>query len=117
MLAAATGRAAILNLNARHNRAYSDGDRDAWIATFRHSGATYIRDHDVFSDLRMAFDGGDNQRLVCRRPRDPDRRRARSAALRRRAVRLNVRGCRAAGHRDIPRRADLRARWLVLHVP
>ena len=32
------GRDAILNLNARHNRAYSDGDRDAWIATFRHSG-------------------------------------------------------------------------------
>jgi len=65
MLAAATGRAAILNLNARHNRAYSDGDRDAWIATFRHSGATYIRDHDVFTDLRMAFDGGDSQRLIC----------------------------------------------------
>jgi hypothetical protein len=65
MLAAVTGRAAILNLNARHNRAYSDGDREAWIATFRHSGATYTRDHEVFTDLRMAFDGGDAQRLVC----------------------------------------------------
>ena len=32
-LQAATSRAAILNLNARHNRAYSDGDRDGWIAT------------------------------------------------------------------------------------
>ncbi len=64
MLAAATARAGILNLTARHNRAYSAGDREAWIATFRHSGARYIRDHDVFTDLRMAFDGGDGQRLV-----------------------------------------------------
>ncbi len=64
MLAAATARGAILNLTARHNRAYSAGDREAWIATFRHSGARYIRDHDVFSDLRAAFDGGDGQRLV-----------------------------------------------------
>lgn len=64
MLQAATGRAAILNLNARHNRAYSDGDRERWIATFRHSGATYHRDGDTFDDLRAAFDGGDGQRLV-----------------------------------------------------
>jgi hypothetical protein len=64
MLQAATGRAAILNLNARHNRAYSDGDRDRWIATFRHSGATYSRDGESFNDLRGAFDGGDGQRLV-----------------------------------------------------
>jgi SnoaL-like domain len=64
LLAVATGRGAILNLNARHNRAYSDGDRDAWIGTFRHSGARFIRDHDVYSDLRTAFDGGDGQRLV-----------------------------------------------------
>jgi hypothetical protein len=64
MLAAATARAAILNLNARFNRAYSDGNREAWIATFRHSGARFTRDHDVFTDLHMAFDGGDGQRLV-----------------------------------------------------
>jgi hypothetical protein len=64
MLAAATGRDAILNLNARHNRAYSAGDRNAWIATFRHSGATYAREHEVYTDLRAAFDGGDGQRLV-----------------------------------------------------
>ena len=64
MLQAATGRAAILNLTARHNRAYSAGDRDRWIATFRHSGASFIRDHEVFHDLRAAFDGGDGQRLV-----------------------------------------------------
>jgi hypothetical protein len=63
-LEAATGRAAILDLTARHNRAYSDGDRDRWIATFRHSGATYTRDGEVFTDLRAAFDGGDGQRLV-----------------------------------------------------
>ena len=117
MLAAATGRAAILNLNARHNRAYSDGDRDAWIATFRHSGATYIRDHDVFTDLRMAFDGGDNQRLVCV---DHEIQVDGVHALQRCVAvlyALNVWGRRAAGDRDIPGRADLRARRLVLHVP
>ncbi len=64
MLHAATARAAILNLNARHNWAYSDGDRDRWIATFRHSGASYTRDGELFNDLRAAFDGGDGQRLV-----------------------------------------------------
>lgn len=64
LLLAATGRAAILDLNARHNRAYSQGDRDRWIGTFRHSGASYTRDGDRFDDLRAAFDGGDGQRLV-----------------------------------------------------
>ena len=64
MLQAATGRAGILDLTARHNRAYSDGDRDVWIATFRHSGASYTRDGESFTDLRAAFDGGDGQRLV-----------------------------------------------------
>jgi len=62
LLQAVTGRAAILDLTARHNRAYSDGDRDRWLATFRHSGATYTRDGEVFRDLRSAFDGGDGQR-------------------------------------------------------
>lgn len=64
MLQAVTGRAAILDLNARYNRAYSDGDRDRWIATFRHAGASYVRDGELFDDLRAAFDGGDDQRLV-----------------------------------------------------
>jgi len=64
MLQAATGRGAILDLNARHNRAYSDGDRERWIATFRHSGASYTRDGELFRDLRSAFDGGDGQRLI-----------------------------------------------------
>lgn len=64
LLHAASGRAAILNLNARHNRAYSAGDRDRWIATFRHSGASFTRDGETFTDLRRAFDGGDGQRLV-----------------------------------------------------
>ncbi|ORV82273.1 hypothetical protein AWC11_24150 [Mycobacterium interjectum] len=63
-LHAAMGRAAILDLSARQNRAYSDGDRDRWIATFRHSGASYTRDGDLFTDLRAAFDGGEGQRLV-----------------------------------------------------
>ena len=63
-IAEAMGRAAILDLCARHNRAYSDGDRNRWLATFRHSGATYTRDGEVFKDLRSAFDGGERQRLV-----------------------------------------------------
>ncbi|ORV13897.1 nuclear transport factor 2 family protein [Mycobacterium celatum] len=64
LLDGATGRDAILDLTARHNRCYSDGDRDGWIATFRHSGASYVRGGEEFSDLRAAFDGGGGQRLV-----------------------------------------------------
>jgi hypothetical protein len=58
------GRAAILNLDARHNRLYSDGDLVGWIATFRHAGATYVRSGESFNDLRKAFDGGNGVRLV-----------------------------------------------------
>lgn len=64
LLAAAVGRDAILDLTARHNRCYTDGDRNGWIATFRHSGATFTRGGEVFNDLRAAFDGGHGQRLV-----------------------------------------------------
>jgi hypothetical protein len=64
LLNAATARGAILDLTARHNRSYSDGDRDAWIATFRHSGASFTRGGEVFTDLRAAFDGAGGQRLV-----------------------------------------------------
>jgi SnoaL-like domain len=63
-LEAATGRGAILDLNARHNRYYSAGERERWVATFRHSGATYTRGGEQYSDLFAAFDGGDGQRLV-----------------------------------------------------
>jgi hypothetical protein len=63
VLDGAAGRDAILNLTARHNRLYSDGDRNGWIATFRHSGARFTRDGTEFTDLRAAFDGG-NGRLV-----------------------------------------------------
>lgn len=58
------GRAAILDLTARHNRLYSTGDLAGWIATFRHSGATFVRAGEAFTDLRAAFDGGNGQRLV-----------------------------------------------------
>ena len=58
------GRAAILNLTARHNRLFSAGDLAGWIATFRHAGATFIRAGETFTDLRAAFDGGNGQRLV-----------------------------------------------------
>jgi hypothetical protein len=58
------GRAAILNLNARHNRLYSAGDLVGWISTFRHAGASYARAGENFTDLAAAFDGGNGQRLV-----------------------------------------------------
>jgi hypothetical protein len=64
VLAGAAGRAAILNLNARSNRLFSAGDLDGWIATFRHAGATFVRDGQTFTNLRDAFDGGNDQRLV-----------------------------------------------------
>jgi hypothetical protein len=57
------GRAAILDLTARHNRLYSAGDLGGWIATFRHSGATYVRAGVTFTDLHAAFDGGSGKRL------------------------------------------------------
>jgi hypothetical protein len=58
------GRAAILNLDARYNRAYSAGDLNGWITTFRHSGATVVRGGETFTDLRAAFNGGGGKRLV-----------------------------------------------------
>jgi hypothetical protein len=58
------GRAAILNLNARYNRAYSAGDLEAWVTTFRHAGATVVRGGETFTDLRAVFNGGDGKRLV-----------------------------------------------------
>jgi SnoaL-like domain len=63
VLDGAAARDAILNLTARHNRCHSAGDRSGWITTFRHSGATFSRDGEEFTDLSAAFDGG-NGRLV-----------------------------------------------------
>jgi hypothetical protein len=63
VLDGAVGRDAILNLTARHNRYFSEGDRNGWIATFRHSGARFTRDGQEFTDLRQAFAGGSG-RLV-----------------------------------------------------
>lgn len=64
VLAGVAGRAAILNLDARHNRLFSAGDFGGWAATFRHSGATVVREGETFTSLRDAFDGGKGQRLV-----------------------------------------------------
>jgi hypothetical protein len=63
VLDGAVARDAILNLTARHNRCFFEGDRNGWIATFRHSGASFSRDGAEFTDLREAFDGG-GRRLV-----------------------------------------------------
>lgn len=64
VLAGVAGRAAILNLSARHNRLFSAGDFGGWVATFRHAGATVVRSGETFTNLREAFDGGNGQRLV-----------------------------------------------------
>jgi hypothetical protein len=56
-------RAAILNLNARHNRLCSVGDRAQWIATFKHTGATITIDDRLYAKIWEAFDGGEG-RLV-----------------------------------------------------
>jgi hypothetical protein len=64
LLNAVAARAAILDLTARHNRLFSAGDVAGWIATFRHSGATFVRAGESFTDLRAGFDGGNGQRLV-----------------------------------------------------
>ena len=64
VLDSVAARGAILDLTARHNRLYSAGDVFGWIATFRHSGATYVRGTETFTDLRKGFDGGNGQRLV-----------------------------------------------------
>ena len=58
VLDATAARAAILNLNARHNRYYSGGERTPWIATFKHTGARLAVNGQVHTDLRTAFDGG-----------------------------------------------------------
>ena len=76
----------------------------------------YVRDGELFADLRAAFDGGDGARLVTVDHEIHHRRCQRHPALRRRAFRRRVRRHHPAGHRDLPRRADLRARRLVLHV-
>jgi hypothetical protein len=57
-------RGKVLDLNARHNRLHHAGDLAGWIATFRHSGATFVRAGEAFTDLRKAFDGGSGQRQV-----------------------------------------------------
>ena len=106
------GRAAILDLDARHNRLYSAGDLAGWIATFRHAGATYTRAGETFTDLRAAFDGGNGQRLVTVDHEISRRRRRSDPALRRTAVprqRLRATG-------TYHRQPHLRARRLVLHV-
>jgi hypothetical protein len=64
VLAGLAGRAGILGLTARHNRAYSSGDVVGWITTFRHSGASFVRAGETFTNLRDAFDGGTGKRLV-----------------------------------------------------
>jgi hypothetical protein len=58
------GRAAILDLTARHNRLLATGDLAGWIATFRHAGATFTRDGETFTDMRAAFEESSGQRLV-----------------------------------------------------
>lgn len=59
MLRSLAARVAIEELDARHGRAYEEGDTDAWVATFTHSGASFQRageDPLRGSRLRTAFE-------------------------------------------------------------
>jgi hypothetical protein len=59
-------RAAILNLNARHNRLCSVGDRAQWIATFKHTGATLTIGDRLYAKIWEAWDllTGGTTRLI-----------------------------------------------------
>jgi hypothetical protein len=59
-------RAAILNLDARHNRLCSAGDRAQWIATFKHTGATLTVGDTEHTRVWDAWDqlAGGTARLV-----------------------------------------------------
>ena len=81
MLQAATGRAAILDLTARHNRPTPPATVTGWIATFRHSGARFSRDR---RDVHRSARGIRRRRRATpghRRSRDHSRRRQRDPAL------------------------------------
>ena len=58
VLESTAARAAILNLDARHNRLYSAGDRAQWLGTFKHSGATLTVGARTYTKIWEAFDGG-----------------------------------------------------------
>jgi hypothetical protein len=58
MLERTAARDAILNLDARHNRLFSAGDRAQWLATFKHSGATLTVGDQTYAKVWEAFDGG-----------------------------------------------------------
>ena len=64
VLECVAARGAILDLSARHNRLFSEGDVYGWIATFRHSGAKFVRGVETFTNLRAGFDAREGQRLV-----------------------------------------------------
>ena len=112
VLAGVAGRAAILNLTARHNRLFSAGDFGGWIATFRHAGATFVR--------------GGRRSPTCAMPStaatdsgwSPSTTTSRSTASMppRPASPLLFVGRRTPRHRHLPRPAHLRAGRVVLHV-
>ena len=106
------GRAAILNLDARHNRLYSAGDLVGWITTFRHAGATFVRAGESFTDLRKAFDGGGGARLVTVDHEIT----VDGVDATQRCVALLLRDNRTSGLRHLHRPAHLRTWRLVLHV-
>lgn len=58
VLESVNARAGILNLDARHNRLYSAGDRAQWVATFKHTGATFTVAERQYTKVWEAFDGG-----------------------------------------------------------
>ncbi len=117
VLDGSVGRDAILNLTARHNRCYSDGDRNGWITTFRHSGARFTRDGEEFTDLGAAFDGGNGRLVTVDHEITVDGINATQRCV---ALLFAIDGRRrhhVARHRKLSRPADLRTRRLVLHFP
>ena len=63
VLSGAAGRAAILNLNARYNRAYS-AQRPGRLARCSVILVRELSGPETFTDLRAAFNGGGGERLV-----------------------------------------------------
>ncbi|WP_319453882.1 MULTISPECIES: nuclear transport factor 2 family protein [unclassified Mycobacterium] len=64
VLESTAARAAISNLNARHNRLYSAGDRVPWLATFKHTGATLTIGGQTYAKIWEAFDGGSGRLIT-----------------------------------------------------
>ena len=110
------GRDAIMNLTARHNRCYSDGDSDGWIqhsATPVPISPATVRCSLIWARPSTAV-GGEWSPST----RDHRRRHQRDSALRRVTFCCcGGRCCHPASHWNVPGSTRLRTWRLVLHFP